>query len=255
MALSAFLQSKKEACRALVEALGRHFDYVSILGTDVKATSVRVNRQISNVGEDSGSTECGFVLKLNSGRAFFEYSLDDITGDIEALSDRIVAELIIDPSLVDACIQAAPIADEPLVESFERPSDLADFDEATLLAHCNQIKDQLLAADEHIVNAMVIIRTLNVHKLFVSTNKMLDQNYAWVNAYSIITYRDGDKMISAREGANGPCLGPVLERLPTRTPILVDKARHLITATPIEPGVYDVITDPSITGLIAHEAY
>lgn len=255
MALSAFLQSKKEACRALVEALGRHFDYVSILGTDVKATSVRVNRQISNVGEDSGSTECGFVLKLNSGRAFFEYSLDDITGDIEALSDRIVAELVIDPSLVDACIQAAPIADEPLVESFERPSDLADFDEATLLAHCNQIKDQLLAADEHIVNAMVIIRTLNVHKLFVSTNKMLDQNYAWVNAYSIITYRDGDKMISAREGANGPCLGPVLERLPTRTPILVDKARHLITATPIEPGIYDVITDPSITGLIAHEAF
>ncbi len=33
------------------------------------------------------------------------------------------------------------------------------------------------------------------------------------------------------------------------------KARHLAKATPIEPGVYDVITDSSITGLIAHEAF
>ena len=36
---------------------------------------------------------------------------------------------------------------------------------------------------------------------------------------------------------------------------LVDKAIHLTRATPIEPGVYDVITDSSISGLIAHEAF
>ena len=36
---------------------------------------------------------------------------------------------------------------------------------------------------------------------------------------------------------------------------LLDLARHLVKSKPIEPGVYDVITDPSITGLIAHEAF
>ena len=36
---------------------------------------------------------------------------------------------------------------------------------------------------------------------------------------------------------------------------MIDLARHLTHATPIEPGVYDVITDSSITGLIAHEAF
>ena len=36
---------------------------------------------------------------------------------------------------------------------------------------------------------------------------------------------------------------------------LNDLARHLTRATPIEPGVYDVITDSSISGLIAHEAF
>mgnify|MGYP003289062944 CR=1 FL=1 len=36
---------------------------------------------------------------------------------------------------------------------------------------------------------------------------------------------------------------------------LVEKAKKLAGAKPITPGVYDVITDPSITGLIAHEAF
>ena len=47
----------------------------------------------------------------------------------------------------------------------------------------------------------------------------------------------------------------VLENLPKRVDKLIDKARHLVKATPITPGVYDVITDSSITGLIAHEAF
>ena len=36
---------------------------------------------------------------------------------------------------------------------------------------------------------------------------------------------------------------------------LVEKVGKLAGAKPIVPGVYDVITDPSITGLIAHEAF
>ena len=46
----------------------------------------------------------------------------------------------------------------------------------------------------------------------------------------------------------------MLEELPTLTDKLLRKAHMLTTAKPITPGVYDVITDPSITGLIAHEA-
>ena len=44
-------------------------------------------------------------------------------------------------------------------------------------------------------------------------------------------------------------------QLPACADKLLKKAHHLTLAKPIEPGVYDVITDPSITGLIAHEAF
>jgi TldD protein len=72
---------------------------------------------------------------------------------------------------------------------------------------------------------------------------------------AMVLYREGEKMVSAREGADSNRLGDVLAEMPTKLSALVEKARKLATATPITPGVYDVITDPSISGLIAHEAF
>ena len=46
-----------------------------------------------------------------------------------------------------------------------------------------------------------------------------------------------------------------MAQLPTKLDKLLHTAHCLTLAKPIEPGVYDVITDPSITGLIAHEAF
>jgi TldD protein len=68
-------------------------------------------------------------------------------------------------------------------------------------------------------------------------------------------YRDGAKMVQVREGEGENDLATVMEKLPKKIDTLIDKARHLVKATPITPGVYDVITAPSITGLIAHEAF
>ena len=76
MPFSNYLDSKRADCRELVEALGQYYDYVSILGTDVRATVYRADRKMSMVREGSG--ECGFVVKMHSGRSFYEYSCDSI---------------------------------------------------------------------------------------------------------------------------------------------------------------------------------
>ena len=86
MAFSEFLNSRREAAKALVEALRSHFEYVSVLGVDIKSKSVRVNRNTSNIlpGRD---TECGFVVKMSNGGVVFEYSTDDIPADVKALAE------------------------------------------------------------------------------------------------------------------------------------------------------------------------
>ena len=89
MSFSSYLNGKREDCAALVKALSRRFSYVSVLGTDVRAAVYRADRK-SSAAQD-GSGECGFVVKMHDGRAFFEYSLDDISGDKEALAEKIAA--------------------------------------------------------------------------------------------------------------------------------------------------------------------
>ncbi len=254
MAFSEFLASRREAAKALVASLGKHFAYVSILGTDVGGTVVSVNRNASHIGESGG--ECGFVVKMHDGHTFFEHALNDIAGDPNELSERILASLSLPDTLRSAAMTLPIPADEPLVKDFERPYDHHRYTDAQRLDFCRSLKDDILSRDgEHVLNAVAVLSTLTVSKLFVSKNRELTQSYGWANGFAMAVYRDGEKMVQVREGEGENDLSAVMAQLPTKIDRLLDKARHLVKATPITPGVYDVITAPSITGLIAHEAF
>lgn len=254
MNFSEFLNSRRAACRELVSELSGSFEYVGILGTDVSSSTVRVNRAVSDIGEGGGA-ECGFVIKLHNGRSFLEYSLDDISGDIHALAERIIKETALDPTLLEQQISVPVPADEPMVRSFSRECDFDSFSDEELLRRCTEIKDEILSRSDKLVNAMVAVMPLVISKLFVSKNRELDQFYSWVNVMAVAVYRDGERMVSAREGTYSNLMSEALSEIPSHIDALVHKCECLVRAKPIVPGVYDVITDPSISGLIAHEAF
>jgi TldD protein len=102
---------------------------------------------------------------------------------------------------------------------------------------------------------MVGIGTLEVSKLFVSQNRELDQNYTWVNGHMVLIYKDHDKVVQVFKGSDHNTIGKVMAGLPPQIEDMLKLADKLTLAKPVTPGVYDVITDPSITGLIAHEAF
>lgn len=254
MRFSEFLNSRREACRALVAELGKTYAYATVLGSDVKSSAIRVNRAISDIGEGSAS-ECGFVIKLHNGRAFFEYSIDDISGDVKALAEKIIEAVRVEESLEKREIAVSVPKDEPMVRSFSRECDFDDFTDEELLARCVDIRDMILAKSDKLLNVMVAVMPFSVSKLFISKNRELDQFYSWVNVMAMGVYRDGEKMVMAREGTYSNLLREALEQMPSHIDALVHKCEKLANAKPIVPGVYDVITDPSISGLIAHEAF
>ena len=253
MPFSEFLNSRRQDCKDLVAELSKSYSYVSILGSDVRSTAVQANRSTSAIGEGSMS-ECGFVITLHNGRSFFEYSLDDVQGDKKALAETILSALKVDASLEDRSIEVAKIRDEAMVKSFARDCDFDRYTDEDLLDFAKKYKDEILAADEKMLNATVAILPFTVSKLFVTKNRELDQFYSWVNILAMAVYRDG-KIVSAREGTYSNLMSEAMEQFPAKIPLLVEKAKKLATAKPIVPGVYDVITDPSISGLIAHEAF
>ncbi len=252
MPFSSYLNGQRENCAGLVAELGKRFQYVSILGTDVRATSVRVDRRSTAVQDGAG--ECGFVVKMHDGRAFYEYSLDDLSGDKAALAEKIVSAVQTDEALESCAISAAAVADEPMVQDFSRENDFADYSDQQMLDICQELCRELCARDEKVLNAVVALQPFEVSKLFITKNRQLSQHYGWVNGFLVAVYND-EKLVQARHVEGADRMSTIIADLRSHTDAVIDLARHLTRATPIEPGVYDVITDSSITGLIAHEAF
>ena len=145
--------------------------------------------------------------------------------------------------------------DAPLTKSFCRATDLSSFTDAQMLDFCRSIQKELCTKSENILNAVVGMSTFEVSKLFISENRELDQNYAWVNGAMALVYRENEKTVQCYAFSDANQISDVMAEMPGKMDGLVKKAHHLTLAKPIEPGVYDVITAPSITGLIAHEAF
>ena len=252
MPFSNYLNGMRADCAALVRALGKHFSYVSILGTDVRASVIRADRRSSAVQDGRG--ECGFVIKMHDKGAFYEYSLDDITGDKEALAQRIVDAVRVSGPLAERTISTPALEDAPMAQDFERETDFADYSDESLLSLCRELSAELCAKDEKVANAVVIVQPFEVSKLFVTKNRQLSQHYGWANGIMMVVYA-GERMVQARHAEGAGNLADIVADLRAHTDSVIDLARHLVTAKPIVPGVYDVITDSSISGLIAHEAF
>ena len=254
MVFSKFLNSRRESSKELVTELKKHFSYVSVLGADIKAKAVRADKNSSSISSGR-DTECGFVVKMSDGKVFFEYSLDDISGDICALAEKIVAAFQINEALGGNTIGNIELDDEPLVQSFGRSNDFKVYSETQMLDFCKEQCSTLLDKNPCVLNAVAALSTLEVSKLFISENRELEQNYAWVNGVLVVVYQENGKMVQAHETSAAHLISDVMAEMPAKVDALLHKAHMLTTAKPITPGVYDVITDPSITGLIAHEAF
>ena len=252
MAFSAYLSSVRQKAKQVVNGLLKHFKYVSLLATDNTGTAFMVDRNNSLVREGSG--ECGFVLKMHDGRAFYEYSFSDISAPVEQIVNTVLQSVKCTSGQLANQIECDIPSDEAHVESFLRESDFDNFSDESILQFCKDTVNAILEKDERVLNARVVIQPYTVSKLFISENRELDQHYGWANGIMAVTYRDG-KIIQAREGHHGYKLAEIMQELPKKVDKLVLKAQKLSKATPIVPGVYDVITDSSISGLIAHEAF
>lgn len=254
MAFSKFLNSRRERAKALVAALREQYAYVSVLGVDNHSKSIRVDKTTGSIS-NGNDTECGFVVKVSSGKCFYEYSLDDIDEGIPAVAEKIKKGFVISAALKQDTIAVPIPEDAPLTKSFCRATDLSSFTDAQMLDFCRSIQKELCTKSENILNAVVGMSTFEVSKLFISENRELDQNYAWVNGAMALVYRENEKTVQCYAFSDANQISDVMAEMPGKMDGLVKKAHHLTLAKPIEPGVYDVITAPSITGLIAHEAF
>lgn len=252
---SEYLSSRHDVCKKLVDRLSKKFDYVSLLGKHVTGKQYRVTTFNVSIS-DTMERQCGFVVRLFNGKVCAEYSFSDITEEtLDKLEADILEKTRFPERLLKQHVHLSPLKDEPLVKSFRREIEGKIPDDQESLARLTHLKDEIQKRDERIVQAVAIYSYYETSAMFISPNRDLDQNYTWQGVLVAAVARNEAQVRMNSDFAGGNNADEIFASAEKKIPGMVDIAIALLSAEPIEPGVYDIITEPSITGLIAHEAF
>lgn len=250
---SKYLKKKKPLIKELISKLLDKFEYVSCLGTDVSGENISVDCFTTNVSPSS-ITESGFVIKVFNGKKYFEYSINEIDEkNLLSVYNDVCSLANNDFSIEN--INAKALEEEALVKNFVRKNKGRDFQTNEIIDVLKEYVNEALSRNELVINARCSIENVSVSKMFISKNKELTQFYTWSNPRSFALVRRTEVTKYAYDGFGINSVEEALKELHDNILKTVDLAIELLDAKAPKPGVYDVITDPSITGLIAHEAF
>jgi TldD protein len=258
---SEFLEEKRGLLKELIGSLQNDFPHISILGTDVGGKQYRVMTTGVTIS-DSMWTERGFVLRLHDGEGFYEYAFNEIEeGTVKAIAQDVREKATLFRQKMNA-LNIKPV-DAPFLEESAGTIDFEDevailpgsYTPGEIVERLSKLKDRAHKSSDEVVNVMAVMENVRVRKLFLSDKKDLSQSYIWSQGYLYVLARRENKTKYSIKGFSGLKGLEILDEMQDHVEAVVENARKLLSAQPIEPGVYDVVCSPSVAGLIAHEAF
>jgi TldD protein len=261
--MSEYLHSQKGVLKQLVAELLNHFQYVSVLGTDVSGKQYLVQKTAVKIS-DSSWVERGFVVRVYESGVYAEYSFNQLA--LESVN-QLVPEIIRKVREPLQRLKTARVArvnypvieEQPLKCNFYRETLVtpkADSPQEKL-ARLIRIKDSALQQSDLLIDFKVRYEEVNVSKLFISAQKELEQSYIWSQGYLIPIARKGTITKFVYRTFSGLQGQELIDQLEDDSIItgVIRQAERLLDAEAVEPGEYEVICTPEIAGLIAHEAF
>ena len=246
--LNQYLKSRMSDAKKLVKELRKKYDYVSILGSFTNTKQIGVSTHL--VSFDEVDNECGFVIKVYKEGRYSEYSCNDIKN---LKASEITKAVKLDKPYSDD-FKVKMLEEESHVEDYlrEDESNLSDKQISEVL---RKTKDKLQKKDERVINVNTRYTKRQVSKIFVSEKKCLTQKYDWINVSTFIVVREKDQIKSYYSSEGEPSSKKALNAFEKNAYDVLDIAIRMLKSKPVKSGKYTIITDPSISGLIAHEAF
>lgn len=249
---STYLAKKEPLLETLIQRLNAKYEYASVLGSDVHGKIYAVNRSSTNVG-DNPEMESGFVFRIYHKGVSFEYATNEVTPKKIPQIEKEIADLVAHPHLGKNVGMGVP-HEEALVQTFVRKNRGRDYATETIVALLSDLVQKTLK-EKNVVNVSVSANFQEISKIFISGKRHLKQYYNYCASSAFVMVRDGATTRYAYDGLDENSLAGVLKGLPKMVKKTYRLALDLLKAELPKPGVYTIITDPSITGLIVHEAF
>ena len=256
--MSEYLIEIKPKIKELITLLDNEFEYVSVLCTDVSGTSYRVGQRQTNVG-DYGFGERGFVVRVYENGSYCEYSFNECE-DVKACAKTIASvlkdELRALEKLGVSKMESPLIHEEEITKSMVNEIEVnpEEMSAEDILAHLKKISDAG-AKHEEVIEFQAAMQFAHVNKMFLSDKKDLMQSYAYAEGMAATIGTNGEKTEVAYESFSGLKGAEILDEMDNKVEKIIQDLNDKLNAEAVVPGMYDVITTPEVTGLIAHEAF
>ena len=259
---SSYLNSLRDGLRELIALLRREYAYVSVLATDSQGLAVSISQQARSVSSETMTTERGIVVRVCRDGLYSEYALNTFDPAAPAAAAEEIRDAFARQraalETVGTEVYATPVlADEPLTLFVEKETrELPETaDVKRLVEELTALSDRGMTLGADLIDCMLRAQSTHVCKMFMTERRDLRQSYVYSEGTTVaIVNREGRTQIGY-EGVSGLCGPELFEQLAGKLEKSVATAEELLDAERIEPGEYEIITSPEVSGLIAHEAF
>ncbi|MDC7235965.1 MAG: TldD/PmbA family protein, partial [Spirochaetales bacterium] len=255
--MTPFLKNQKKKIKDLVALLSQEYSYVSILGCDSSGSRYQMMKTGSSVN-DSTWAERGFVCRVYNGTGYSEYSfsaLDDIEQTAQAIRDCVNDAVLLKNEM--ETFSYPLIDEEEWTDSWFGTVEESPAEKGSEFI-MNELRDRMnegLALADFLIDLRVIYEYVHVSKIFISTRKDLEQSYIWSQGY-LFPIGKGEKGIKYSHMSFSGLKGTeLLTEIGNSLKSAVEEVGDLLNSDRLVPGEYEIICDPSMSGLIAHEAF
>ena len=259
---SAYLSGIRNGAEELVRLLRIKYEYVSVLATDSCGFAVRISQRARSVSSETMTTERGLVVRVCRGGQYSEVSLnhfdashpEDAAAEVEAEVEK---QRTLLSSLGINAYDTPILPDEPMTLFTEKECEVLpeETDMKALVESLTALSDRAMARSPELLDCVLTAQSTHICKLFLTENRNLAQSYVYSEGTVIaIASRDG-RTQTGYEGLSGLGGSELFAALGEKMEKSVSTALELLDAERIEPGEYEIITSPEVSGVIAHEAF
>lgn len=249
-------ESLAATLRELVAELDRRFPYAAALLSDVAGV------RVLDSGREQNAVQLppvrGVVFTVYDGASFVEYASGELAPDQLAREVRAWAngmQLTQGGPPLPAEAAGTLAAQGPQSFRTAMEVDPQGVPLAEKLAHVGAIQRRVHGQDPRIVQARVQYLERTERSAFVGRGQYLQQDVTRISLVALIAATDGTvlRQNAIVKGNTGGF--EIAQMSEDELRDLVETGVRLLEAGKIEPGEYEVISDPSISGVIAHESF
>jgi len=247
------LQEIREFLPDMIHRLEECIPYVSALVTQESGTTLRLDSRREIVAERQPRR--GIVFTLFNGRFFQEWATDNL--DKKFLKEKTDDMCGLFKSMGNTeprfFIEPGEKMNKHFTSSFKIDPDSIKLTD--MVTECRDQIERLQKMDSRIVNTSINYHDGKEYKIFANRNQLLSSSLTTCTFHlAIVGTQEGSVKMNFT-GAGGVAGFEVTQLPEEQLQEMIDDLNLLFESKALTPGLYDVISAPQVSGILAHEAF